>query len=152
MKGKKYILLVAVLLISLLLTATAVSAKTTRIEFTMIETCNDDLDWEKAREAGANLQVQGITQTCIENGSIPQAQGIAYLYDGRAHLVDGQVVMTGGSRIETLEGGVWEGRWTFTAGVFTYVAHGEGLYAGQQYFSRTNQNGNVKGYVLIPGN
>lgn len=152
MKGKKYVLLVVVLLTSLLLTVTTVSAKATRIEFTMIETCNDDLSWEKAWEAGANLHLQGITQTCIENGSIPQAQGIAYLYDGRAHLVDGQAVMTGGARIETAEGGVWDGRWTFQAGVFEFVAHGEGIYAGQHYFSVSNHNGNVKGYILIPGN
>jgi hypothetical protein len=151
MKCKNYVLLIFVLLASMLFTTT-VSAKATRIEFTMIETCNEDLDWAKAWEAGANLQIAGLTQTCIENGSIPQAQGIAYLYDGRAHLIDGQAVMTGGSRIETTEGGVWDGRWTFQAGVFNYVAHGEGIYAGQHYFSTSNHNGNVKGYILIPGN
>lgn len=150
MKNKRYMLLIVVLLVSLGLATTA-SAKATRIEFTMIETCNDDLNWENAWEAGSNLHIAGITQTCIENGSIPQAKGIAYLYDGRAHLVDGQAVMTGGSRIVTDEGGVWDGRWTFQAGVFEYVAHGEGIYAGQQYFSVSNHNGNVKGYILIPG-
>ena len=151
MKGKKYILLIVVLLIAILLTTTTASAKATRIDFTINETCNDDLVWQRAWEAGPNFHLQGLTQTCIEDGSIPQATGIAYLYDGSVHLVDGQVSMTGSSRMETLEGGVWDGRWTYTAGVFEYVGHGEGIYAGQQYFSISNQNGNVKGYILVTG-
>lgn len=147
---KRY-LFVIVLVVALLAPTGKASAKAIRIDFTVHETCNDDLVWERAWEAGPNFHFQGLTQTCIEDGSIPQATGIAYLYDGSMHFVDGQATMTGGSRMETLEGGVWDGRWTYTAGVFEYIAHGEGIYAGQQYFSSANQNGNVKGYILITG-
>ena len=151
MKGTKYILLALMLVFALLSTTSVVSAKSTRIDFTVNETCNDDLVWARAWEAGPNFHFQGLTQTCIEDGSIPQATGIAYLYDGNMHFVDGQAVMTGGCRIETVEGGVWDGRWTYSAGVFNYRAHGEGIYEGQQYFSSTNQNGIYKGYILMTG-
>lgn len=150
MKTFLNLLALLALLAILLAPSHAVDAKASRIDFTVVETCNDDMLMEKAMQAGPNFHAFGLTQTCNEDGSIPQATGTAYLSDGKLHVVGGNVIANGSCRIETVEGGVWQGRWTMSAGVFEFVGHGEGIYAGMQYFSISNQNGKSKGYILIP--
>jgi hypothetical protein len=136
----------------ILLPATRVSANATRIEFTVSETCDNDLTNVREWSAGPNFHATGITQTCHDLGSIPQVTGTVYLTDGNMHYVGNNAIMTGLARFETDEGGVWVGRWTFSAGVFILVAHGAEMYEGQQYFGFHNLNSGLnKGYILMPG-
>lgn len=137
MKSKKYALLIVVLLASIMLTTTIASAKTTRSYFTGSEWCDPDTFlFTRVWESGPSLHLDGITQTCYDTASIPQLTGTDYLFDARMNFVgDGpNFILSGKLRMESAEGGVWVGSWVLPANTTTIqvVAHGEGLYEGQQ--------------------
>jgi len=161
MTGKKYILLIVVLLASILLTTTVASAKGTRIYFTGSEWCDQGtFTFARIWESGPNLHLDQITQTCYDTASIPQLTGTDYLFDARMNLVGGgpKFILSGKLRMESAEGGVWVGSWVLPANTTTIkvIAHGEGLYEGQQlhwFLEETgNGSGPFSGYIEVTGN
>jgi hypothetical protein len=127
--------MVIVLMRLMLLPARLVTARTNRIEFSGAEWC-DPTTLTVVREwlAGPNYQARGLTQTCHDTASIPQMNGTDFLSDGRILVVGnaGNFIMTGKLRMESAEGGVWVGSWTWPVNSDTVqvIGHGEGLYEG----------------------
>jgi hypothetical protein len=156
MKRMKLFLVLTVIAALLLATMPA-SAETTRIDFTGFDSCDPDtLIFTRAWEAGPNLHIAGITQTCHDTASIPQLTGTTYLFDSRINLVGGEsnFIIFGKFRTESDEGGVWVGSWVLPANTSTIqvVGHGEGLYEGQQLHWFLDVSGPFWGYILTPGN
>ncbi len=150
----KRILFVIVLLAAILLTATTASAKTTRIDFTGSETCSPDVNFERVKLAGPNLQIKHITSVCYDTASIPQLTGTDYLTDGDMHYAGPNWILVGNLRMESDEGGVWVGSWVLPANADTIqvVAHGEGLYEGMELHWYLSLDGPFSGYISVPGN
>jgi len=152
----KRILFIIVLVAAILATTGAASAKTMRIDFTGSEWCDPDTFlFARVWESGPNLHIDGITQTCYDTASIPQLTGTNNLFDARINLVGGgpNFNLSGKLRMESAEGGVWVGSWVWPANAATIqvIAHGEGLYEGQQLHWFLVDGGPFWGYIVIPG-
>ena len=151
-------ILFVILLVAAMLASTGVaSAKTTRIDFSGSEVCDEStLTIAKIIEAGPNLHLMQITQTCYDTASSSKLTGTDYLTGGNMHIVGGgkNFILTGTLRMESTEGGVWVGSWVLPANSNTIkvVAHGEGLYAGLQLHWFLSLDGPFSGYILNPGN
>ncbi len=152
MKNKLRFIMILMLAVVILLPATVASADATRIDFTNTEICDDDITFTREWWSGPNYHLAGITQTCHDTSDFPFAAGTVYLTDGELNCVTSTCNMSGRARFETFEGGVWDGRWSMSAGVFEYRAHGEGIYQGWQFFVMDNfHSGLHEKYILIPG-
>jgi len=161
MKGKKYLAAVLALVL-VLLTASTVSAKTERIDFTFRQWCDwDNVDWGREIFNGqANYIEKHFKQTCyMDYASIPEVSG-AIAIDINLNIVghdylngQGAWKFTGKGYWVTDEGGVWE-----TNCVYPWpmdLAHcegrGEGKYAGYQIFFQTGGQ-DMMGYGYITFN
>lgn len=152
MKNLLRFFIILIIATVILLPAKVASANATRIDFTNTEICDNDITFTREWWSGPNYHLAGITQTCHDTSDFPFAAGTVYLTDGELNCVANNCNMTGWARFETEEGGVWVGRWSLSAGVFEYRAHGEGIYEGQQFFVMENfHNGLQEKYILIPG-
>ena len=152
MKSKKCILLAVLSVLILLLSATTVSAKTTRVEFTGYEVCDPPLilkEWV----AGFTWHANGITSTCYDTASIPELTGTDYLTGFTAQMVGKNFIMFGKLRMESDEGGVWIGSWVFPAHSPTIqvIAHGEGMYEGMELHWFISLDGPFWGYIIDTG-
>ena len=150
----KRILFVLVLVTAILASTSIASAKTTRIEFTGSEWCDEDtLIFEREKLAGPNMQIKHITQVCYDTASIPQLSGTDYLTDGDMHVVGQNFIIDGNLRMESDEGGVWVGSWVLPAHTNTIkvIAHGEGLYEGMILHWYLSLDGPFWGYIFTPG-
>ncbi len=160
MKTSVRILIISMLIIGILLPASPASAKSNRIDFTGSEWCDQE-SFTSARiwEAGPNLHLDGITQTCHDIASIPKLTGTDYLIEARMNLVGSgpNFNLSGKLRMESLEGGVWVGSWVLPANtnIIQVIAHGEGLYEGLElhwFLTETGSGGGpFSGYILTPG-
>lgn len=154
MKSKKYILLAVLSVLILLLSATAtpVSAKATRIEFTGKEIC-DEPSFSKQWMAGFTWHANGITSTCHDTASIPELTGTDYLTGFTAQIVGKNFIMFGKLRMESTEGGAWVGSWVFPAHSTTIqvIAHGEGMYEGMELHWFLSLDGPFWGYIIDTG-
>ena len=152
----KRILFVIVLVAVMYATTGIASAKTSRTDFTGSEWCPDTITFIRAIEAGPNLHLAGISQTCYDTASIPQLTGTDYLSDSMLHLVGNgsNFIITGKLRMESEEGGIWVGSWVLPANTDTIqvIANGQGLYEGQELHWFLNLAGPFYGYILNTGN
>ncbi len=66
----------------------------------------------------------------------------------------GRTVLSGKLRMESAEGGAWVGSWVMPANTTTIqvIAHGEGLYEGQQLHWFLDDAGPFNGYIEETGN
>ena len=152
MKNLLRFFMILILVAVIMLPGTVASAKATRIDFTNTEICDEDFTFTREWWSGPNYHMAGITQTCHDTSEFAFAAGTVYLTDGELNCVAHTCNMTGWSRFETDEGGVWVGRWSLSTGVFEYRAHGEGIYEGQQFFVMENFHSRLQEkYILIPG-
>ncbi len=158
MKPRRFMIVIA--LVAVLALAMPVAAYTgdSRIYFTGSEWCDSD-SFTSARiwESGPNLHLDQITQTCYDTASIPQLTGTDYLFEARINLVGGgpNFNLSGKLRMESAEGGVWVGSWVLPAHTTTIqvIAHGEGLYEGQQlHWFLDEEAGSFSGYIVETGN
>lgn len=150
MKSKRYTLLAILLVLILLASAAPVSAKTTRVEFTGNEACDDPLilkEWM----SGPNYHANGITSTCYDTASIPELTGTDYLTDGRMKFVGPNFILVGTLRMESAEGGVWKGSWVLPANSTTIqvTGHGEGKYEGMELHWFLSLDGPFWGYIVF---
>lgn len=158
MKDKKYVLLAFMLITAILLTTTVANAEGTRNYFTGSEWCDPDtFIFARVWESGPNAHLDGITQTCHDTANIPQLMGTDYLFDARINLVGGgpNFILSGKLLMQSDEGGVWVGSWVLPANTTTIqvIAHGEGLYEGQQlHWFLDEENGSFSGYIKGTGN
>jgi hypothetical protein len=151
----KRIILVIIMVASLLVAPGVARAGTTRVEVTGSEWCDmDTFIFDRIWESGLNLHIDGITQTCYDTASIPQLTGIDYLYDAQLKYVGNgpNFNLSGKLRMESAEGGTWEGSWVLPANttIIQVVAHGEGLYEGQHlYWFLDEADGSFSGYIKL---
>jgi hypothetical protein len=150
---KRHMLWVILVLIAALLLMTGLAGATaTRIEFTGTETCTQTSAGEVTFPDG-NIHIRGMTEECQGVGSIPQVTGTDYVVVNLNLDSSGSGRAWGTFRLETAEGGVWEGIWegtvTPTSSSLRAVGHGHGLYEGQQVFT-TLESGAFSGYILDP--
>jgi hypothetical protein len=157
MKNKMLLMLVALVMLFSMTMAVPGRAENTRIYFTGSEQCNPDtFVFARIWESGPNLHISQIMQTCCDIADIPQLTGTDYLFDARVNLVGkGQIYnLSGKLRMESSEGGIWVGSWVLPANTSTIqvIAHGEGLYEGQQLHWFLVDSGPFNGYIEITGN
>jgi hypothetical protein len=154
MNTKLRFLIIILLVGTILLPASIVSAKANRIEFTGTETCDKSTTvLPRIWLAGPNLQIRGFSQTCYETESIPEMTGTTYLYDGVVVVKsDGNYMVKVKFRLETDEGGVWVGsaEKPVNATLIECVGHGEGIYKGLELHWFL-EDGDIKpgyGYII----
>jgi hypothetical protein len=163
MKRMKSILLALLLVASLLASTGVASAKTHRINFSGSEWCDPaTVNIGSVRQLGPNLQViKLISQTCYDTASVPQLTGTDYLKDAKLYVLNGNLFkMNGNLRMESSEGGAWEGHWVMPANSTTIqvTAHGKGLYKGMELHwflsleSDATGNNTFWGYIENPHN
>jgi len=165
-KEMKWLALVIIsgLAVGLLLLAGTAEGKATRISFTEEASC-----WTTSLGTGwtlrdGNLHIRGWTMECGEQVDLA---GIPPLVGTRYEVINVNMDATGSGRIWVswrieVEGGGWEGiaNGTVTgmlsepSGTFGAVAHGTGIYEGQQYFSEgviidASMSAST-GYILVP--
>jgi hypothetical protein len=141
------------LIAALLLMPGSAGATATRIDYTVTETCTQTSPGE-VTFPGGNIHIRGATLECQDVATIPQATGTNYIVMNTNLDATGNGRAWGTWRLETGEGGVWEGTWegALTAGFVSGhgVAHGSEIYEGQQNFVSV-EPGTSSGYILIPG-
>lgn len=152
MKGKKLIGLVLVLVL-MLLTASTVSAKSERIEFTFTEECDVDTI-QIAREimnGQGNYLAKHWTQTCRSEESIPEYTGTLSI-DINVNLTGNHeyIFFVGKGRFVSDEGGVWNMNCLFPWPRYAVqcTGTGEGMYEGMQIFLPAEQNAAGTGYIV----
>ena len=152
MKTKLFMSLATIAILATLLMAAPARAENTRIYFTGNEPGCDEWVVSRVVESGPNLHLRIYSQTCHDEASIPQFTGTNYAYNGILNFVGGGelVTITGKFHFVSVEGGIWDGNFTFHANANTLigVGHGEGLYEGQDIHITTNiSTGNFWGYI-----
>jgi hypothetical protein len=150
MKTKLFMIFAANAMLFALAIPVVVHAENSRIYFTGSEWCDSNtFIFARIWESGPNLHLDQITQTCYDTASIPRLTGTDYLFDARMNLVGGgpNFILSGKLRMVSDEGGVWVGSWVLPANTTTIqiIAHGEGLYEGQQLHWFLEETGNGSG-------
>ncbi len=156
MKYLKISIIVLMLLTLLLITSSPASARATRIDYYAIggDGCAPALD--PPHVSGPNVHVHG-TYTCfmtsydMDGNILPMATGTVIWTDAYLQAVDGQSILRAQTRFVTIEGGVFEGSFSWPAtGVLIGVMHGQGMYEGIHRFATYNPaDGMEMGYMLI---
>jgi hypothetical protein len=153
MNTKLRILIVFLMAAAILLPTAPANAKTTRINFTGSEWCDEStLTLIREWMAGPNYQARGLSQICFDTADIPQMTGTDYLYDGQLKIVGKgakNFIISGKLRMETAEGGIWLGSWVLPANSTTIqvIGHGEGLYEGRHLHWFLSLEGPFEGYI-----
>ena len=132
------------------------SAANMRIDFTGTETGCDPLISSREWPSGPNYHIHVESQTCFEAATIAQFTGTNYPYDGVINLVGrGSVLtITGKFRMETDEGGIWVGNFTWPANtnILIGIGHGQGIYKGLNVHLFVDETtGMFSGYIDTSG-
>ncbi len=127
-----------------------------RIYFTGTETGCDPLIPGREWSSGPNYHIHVESQTCYEAATIAQFTGANYPHDGVINLVGGGSVLTitGKFRMETNEGGIWVGSFTWPANtnILTGIGHGQGIYKGLNMHVFVDETtGMFSGYIDTGG-
>ncbi len=152
-------MLVIVAMLAMLLASAlplAAHAENSRIYFTGVETSCDPLLPSRIWASGPNYHVRVQSQTCHEQGSIPQATGTNYASEGVINEVGRESILTvtGKFRLETNEGGIWVGSFTWPANtnLLKAVGQGQGIYEGLNIHMFLDQStGTFWGYIDTAG-
>ncbi len=151
MKSRMLASLAAIAILIAVVLPNPAYAQATRIDFTGFERCPKPPLWLRAWEAGPNFLMTGMTSTCYDRADIPQLTGTDYLLGSTMKYVGTgpNWILTGKLRMESKEGGVWEGSWVLPANATTIqvIAHGEGLYEGLQLHWFLTLDGPFWGYI-----
>ena len=152
MKTKVLMCLAAMSILLALAMPLSARAEEARVYFTGIEASCDPLLPSRIWASGPNYHVRVQSQTCYEQGSIAQATGTNYASDGVINEVGHESILTvtGKFRLETNEGGIWVGSFTWPANtnLLRAVGQGQGMYEGLSIHMFLDQaTGTFWGYI-----